>query len=108
MWVESAAGMGTGMAFLAILDLLARSTPKGSEALGYSLIFSFGNMSLLGSDVLGSNLYETFHHNFTPMVWINSGTSALVLFAIPFLPKILVEHTDGHHAEVGAELYHDA
>jgi MFS family permease len=108
MWVESAAGMGTGMAFLAILDLLARSTPKGSEALGYSLIFSFGNMSLLGSDVLGSNLYEKFHHNFTPMVWINSGTSALVLLAIPFLPKILVEHTDGHHAEVGAELYHDA
>lgn len=108
IWVESAAGLGTGMAFLAILDLLARSTPKGSEALGYSLIFSFGNMSLLGSDVLGSNLYETFHHNFTPMVWINSGTSALVLLAIPFLPKMIVSHTDGHHSEVGAELYHDA
>ena len=108
MFVESAAGLGTGMAFLAILDLLARSTPKGSEALGYSLIFSFGNMSLLGSDVLGSSLYEKFHHNFTPMVWINSGTSALVLLAIPFLPRALVEHTDGHHSEVGAEIYHDA
>jgi MFS family permease len=108
MLVESAAGLGTGMAFLAILDLLARSTPKGCEALGYSLIFSFGNISLQGSDVLGSSLYEKFHHNFTNMVWINSGTSALVLLAIPFLPRVLVSHTDGHHSEVGAELYHDA
>lgn len=108
MIIESAAGMGTGMAFLAILDLLARSTPKGCEALGYALIFSLGNISLQGSDVIGSSLFEKFNHNFTPMVWINSGTSALVLLAIPFLPKLMVSHTDGHHTEVGAELYHDA
>ncbi len=106
--VESAAGLGTGMAFLAILDLLARSTPKGCEALGYALIFSFGNISLQMSDVWGSTWFEKFGNSFTPMVWINSGTSALVLLAIPFLPKILVSHTDGHHAEVGAEIYHDA
>ena len=43
--VESAAGLGMAMASLAILDLLARSTPKGCEALGYALIFSFGNIS---------------------------------------------------------------
>ncbi len=108
MFVESAAGLGTGMAFLSILDLLARSTPKGCEALGYSLIFSFGNISLQGSDILGSSLYEKFHHNFTNMVWINSGTSALVLLAIPFLPLALVSRTDGHHSEVGAEIYHEA
>ena len=106
--VESASGLGTGMAFLAILDLLARSTPKGCEALGYALIFSFGNISLQMSDVWGSSWFEQFGKSFTPMVWINSGTSALVLLAIPFLPKSLVAHTDGHHFEVGAEIYHDS
>ncbi len=106
--VESAAGLGTGMAFLAILDLLARSTPKGCEALGYALIFSFGNISLQMSDVWGSSWFEKLGNSFTPMVWINSGTSALVLLAIPFLPKSLVAHTDGHHSEVGAEIYHNS
>ena len=106
--VESAAGLGTGMAFLAILDLLARSTPKGCEALGYALIFSFGNISLQMSDVLGSSWFEKFGNSFTPMVWINSGTSALVLLVIPFLPKSLVAHTDGQPSAVGAEIHHDS
>ena len=96
------------MAWLAILDLLARSTPKGCEALGYALIFSFGNISYQMSDVLGSSWFEKFGNSFTPMVWINSGTSALVLLAIPFLPKSLVAHTDGQPSGVGAEIHHDS
>ncbi len=106
--VESAAGLGTAMAFLAILDLLARSTPKGCEALGYALIFSFGNISFFMSDFLGSSWFEKFGNSFTPMVWINSGTSALVLLVIPFLPKSLVAHTDGQPSAVGAEIHHDS
>ena len=106
--VESAAGLGTAMAWLAIFDLLARSTPKGCEALGYALIFSFGNISNGMSDVLGSSWFEKFGDSFTPMVWINSGTSALVLLAIPFLPKSLVAHTDGQPSAVGAEIHHDS
>ena len=106
--VESAAGLGTGMAGLAILDLLARSTPKGCEALGYALIFSFGNISLYTSDFFGASWFEKFGNSFTPMVWINSGTSALVLLAIPFLPKSLVAHTDGQPSAVGAEIHHDS
>ena len=106
--VESAAGLGMAMASLAILDLLARSTPKGCEALGYALIFSFGNISLQMSDVLGASWFEKFGNSFTPMVWINSGTTALVLLAIPFLPKSLVAHTDGQPSAVGAEIHHDS
>ena len=106
--VESAAGLGTGMAWLAILDLLARSTPKGCEALGYAIIFSFGNISYQMSDFFGSSWFEKFGNSFTPMVWINSGTSALVLLAIPFLPKSLVAHTDGQPSAVGAEIHHDS
>ena len=106
--VESAAGLGTAMAWLAIFDLLARSTPKGCEALGYAIIFSFGNISNGISDVLGSSWFEKFGDSFTPMVWINSGTSALVLLVIPFLPKSLVAHTDGQPPAIGAEIHHDS
>ena len=106
--VESAAGLGTAMAFSAIFDLLARSTPKGCEALGYALIFSFGNISLYTSDFFGASWFEKFGNSFTPMVWINSGTSALVLLAIPFLPKSLVAHTDGQPSAVAAEIHHDS
>ena len=96
------------MASLVILDLLARSTPKGCEALGYALIFSFGNISLYTSDFFGASWFEKFGNSFTPMVWINSGTSALVLLAIPFLPKSLVAHTDGQPSAVAAEIHHDS
>lgn len=106
--VESAAGLGTAMAFSALFDLLARSTPKGCEALGYALIFSFGNISLYMSDFLGASWFEKFGDSFTPMVWINSGTSALVLLAIPLLPKSLVANTDGQPSAVGAEIHHDS
>lgn len=106
--VESAAGLGMAMTSLAILDLLARSTPKGCEALGYALIFSFGNISFFMSDFFGSSWFEKFGNSFTPMVWINSGTSALVLLIIPFLPKSLVAHTDGQPSAVGAEIHHDS
>ena len=100
--VEAISGFTTGLAFLSILDLLSRATPKGCEALGYALIFSFGNLSLAGSDVIGSRWFDSFHKSFGPMIWINSGTTALILLAIPFLPKNLVEHADGHHAIGGA------
>lgn len=93
--VEGIHGLGNSLAFMAILDLLARATPKRSEALGYALIFSLGNISVAFSDIGGSWLYEKLQRSFMSMVWLNSATSALVLLAIPFLPKVLVAHRDG-------------
>ena len=94
--IETLYGFTTGIAFVPILDLLARATPKGNEALGYALMFSFGNFSLALSDVVGSSMYESFHKNFANMVWLNTGTSALALLAIPFLPALLVNNREGN------------
>ena len=95
MVIQGIHGLGTALSFMAILDLLARATPKRSEAFGYALIFSLGNISVSVSDVLGSSLFEMFHKTFSSMVWLNTAAAVLVLLAIPFLPKILVSHRDG-------------
>ena len=95
MFIEPSLGFAVGMSWLAILDLLARSTPKGCEALGYALIFALGNLSISISDVIGTWLYAHMHQNFMNLIWVNVGTTALILIVIPFLPKMLVGHKDG-------------
>jgi hypothetical protein len=93
--IEALYGLCTALAFMPIFDLLARATPKQFAALGYALIFSLGSLSVSGSDLIGSWIYEKLDHSFTGMILLNSGTSAFVLLAIPFLPRLLVIHRDG-------------
>lgn len=47
------------------------------------------------SDVSGSFLYDRWHMPFSALVWINAGTTALVLFAVPFLPRRLMNGREG-------------
>ena len=95
--IEAAYGLSTALAFMPIFDLLARATPKNFAAFGYALIFSLGSLSVSGSDVMGSWIYEYLGRNFTAMILLDSGTSALVLLAIPLLPRILVAGRDGEN-----------
>ncbi|MCF7734441.1 MAG: hypothetical protein K9N23_22350 [Akkermansiaceae bacterium] len=86
-----------GLLFLVqmpLFDLAARATPKGSEALGYSIIISVWNWGLLCSDLLGSALYENYRLPFKTLVWINAATTLVVLVAVPFLPKLLVDRRE--------------
>jgi predicted MFS family arabinose efflux permease len=88
-------GVTQTMAILPVYDLAARGTPRGSEALGYSIMMSVWNLTNSLSDWVGSTLFThyglTFHH----LVWLNSGTTALVLLAVPFLPQALLQRRDG-------------
>ena len=77
-----------------LYDLAARATPKGSEALGYSIIISVWNWGLLCSDLIGSALYEKWHFTFKQLVWVNATTTLLVLIAVPFLPRLLVDRRE--------------
>ena len=38
------------------------------------------------SDLLGAWLYDHLHLTFRDLVWLNAGTTILVLVAVPFLP----------------------
>lgn len=93
--IEAVYGLCTALAFMPIFDLLARATPKQFAALGYALIFSLGSLSVSGSDLMGAWLFEKFNHSFAGMILLNSGSSAVVLLVIPFLPRVLTAHRDG-------------
>ncbi|MFI5378071.1 MAG: MFS transporter [Tepidisphaerales bacterium] len=95
MIIEGSAGLGLTLAQLPLFDLAARATPRGSEALAYSLMIACWNWGLSLSDVLGSWLFDKFNQTFMNLVWVNAGTTALVLVVVPFLPRHLVDRKEG-------------
>ncbi|MCC2670561.1 MAG: folate transporter [Armatimonadetes bacterium] len=90
------------IALLPLYDLAARATPRGSEALGYSVMMSVWNFTKNMSDLLGSELYSRFGERLSELVWVNTVTTALVLIAVPFLPAALMDRRDGD-AEPGLD-----
>jgi MFS family permease len=93
LFIESQNGFFFGLAEVTILDLAARATPKGCEGLGYSLMLSIRNVALFGADVVGSYLAD---HNwpFANLVYLNAGTTAIVLVLLPLLPGVLMRSKD--------------
>jgi MFS family permease len=93
IFIESQNGFFFGLAELALLDLAARATPKGCEGLGYSLMLSIRNVALFGADIVGSHLAD-HKWPFASLVYLNAGTTAIVLILLPFLPAALMRSKD--------------
>jgi len=91
--IESQNGFFFGLAEVTLLDFAARATPKGCEGLGYSLMLSFRNMALFGADVVGSYLAD-HKWPFANLVFLNAGTTAIVLILVPLLPDALMRSKD--------------
>ncbi|MCS6774923.1 MAG: hypothetical protein NZ557_00115 [Chthonomonadaceae bacterium] len=87
-------GIAQTFAMLPVYDLAARATPKGSEALGYSVMMSVWNLTNSFSDWTGSLLYAAFGLTFYHLVWVNAGTTLLAIVAVPFLPAALLSQRD--------------
>jgi len=94
-FIHAIVGFAVICSELALMDLAVRSTPPGCESLGFALMMSARNFALGGSDVLGSWLVDSRHWVFHELVWLNAGTTALILFFIPFLPRAVMNRTDG-------------
>lgn len=92
-------GVGTFLQFLAYLplfDLAVRSTPKGSEALGFSLLISVWNIGLMIGSKTGPMLYQrVLHKDMNSLIWINAGVTLAGVVLVFLLPKALVEKREG-------------
>ena len=80
--IDGLNGFGYTLAELALMDLAVRSTPAGSEGLGFSIMISVRNLALFGTDWFGANLLDQYHLSFAFVVIANSVTT---LIAVPFV-----------------------
>lgn len=80
-----AGGFGTTLAFIPMMDIAARATPRLIACGGFALMMSVRSLTVHGSDVLGSWLHDSLHLTFAQLVWVNSGTTLLALLVLPTL-----------------------
>ncbi len=92
--IEGFNGFGYTLAELALMDLAVRSTPAGSEGLGFSLMVSVRNLALFGTDWFGSTLLDTYHFAFDSLVIANSVTTAIAVPLVFLLPRMIVGRKD--------------
>jgi predicted MFS family arabinose efflux permease len=92
---ESIWGFGFTMAEVAMMHLMVRATPAGSEALGFSLLMAVRNFCLYGSNWAGSYFIDHWHLNFHVLVLLNGGTSLLAVPLVLLLPKAVTMVRDG-------------
>jgi len=93
--ITAISGVTGTLTMLPVYDLAARGTPKGSESIGYAVMMSVWNLTNALSDWTGSTLFARIHLAFSNLVWVNAGTTLLVLLVVPFLPVALMTRRDG-------------
>jgi MFS family permease len=99
-FIHASAGFVVLCSELALMDLAVRSTPRGCESLGFAVMMSARNFALGGSDVIGSWLVDSHGWVFHQLVWLNAGTTAVILLFIPLLPAAIVGRRDGEISAV--------
>ena len=97
--IEGLNGFGYTLAELALMDLAVRSTPAGSEGLGFSIMVSVRNLALFGTDWFGSNLLDQYHLSFSSLVIANSATTLIAVPLVFLLPRLIVAHKDAELPE---------
>jgi len=97
--IEGLNGFGYTLAELALMDLAVRSTPAGSEGLGFSLMMSVRNLALFGTDWFGSKLLDQYHISFNSLVLANGATTLITVPLVFLLPLIIVSRKDAEPYE---------
>lgn len=96
MVIESVGNFLQILAYLPLFDIAIRCTPKGSEALGYSLLIGVWNLGLALGVKTGPTLYEhVFNRNINDVIWLNAGVTMAGVILVYFLPKGLVSQREG-------------
>jgi len=96
MAIESIGTFFVYFAYLPLFDLMVRSTPKGSEALGFSLLISVWNIGLMIGTKTGPMLYDrVFNKNIHDVIWLNAGVTLAGMVIVFLLPGKLVAGREG-------------
>lgn len=116
-------GVGTFLqilAFLPLFDMAVRSTPKGSEALGYSLLIGVWNIGLMFGGQAGPWIYEhtlraamsvpqwfdpavnfpalsaaIHRQEMNRLIWLNAGLTLAGIILVCLLPKAIADKREG-------------
>jgi hypothetical protein len=86
----SSGGFALTLVELSMMDLAIRATPRGCEALGFSLLMSVRNFGTGINDVIGTQMMDQYHVAFNTLIVINASTTLAVLLFIPLLPAAIV------------------
>jgi MFS family permease len=90
--VSAAYGALQALVTLSLGELAARVAEPlvSARAIAYAVCMSAVNLILAGSDTLGSWLFGDLHLPFAALIAINAGSTAAVLFVLPWLPERIV------------------
>lgn len=92
--IVAISGLFGTLGAIPLYDLATRATPAGCEGLGFALMMSVRNFAVNGADWIGSWLMHSHQWSFTGLVYINAVTTLLVLVALPFLPRVLLNRSE--------------
>ena len=92
--IQGISGLMGVLVSVALMDLAARASPRGTEAMSYSLLMSAANLGGTGSDILGSWLYESLHVSLPALICLSAGTTLLALLAVPLIPRSILTRRD--------------
>jgi len=95
--IEALSGIVMTLLQAPLFDLAARSTPKGSEALGYGLIMAVWSNVQQFAPWFGSALNERFHISLSGLIWINVVVALAIVGLIPLMPRSIMSRREGEH-----------
>ena len=96
MAIESGGTFLQYLGYLPLFDLAVRCTPKGSEALGYSLLISVWNIGLAIGTKTGPMLYEhSLSKGMNSLIWLNAGVTLAGIAIVFVMPKTLLNAREG-------------
>lgn len=96
--IEGIHGFLDTVCSLALMEVAVWATPRAAAAMGFALLMSAWNAGDAIGDNVGAALVERGSVDFFGLVWIYAGATALVLCALPLLPRALLNHREGDRA----------
>lgn len=95
--IEAMNGLVITLLQAPLFDLAARSTPRGSEALGYGLIMAVWSNVQQFAPWFGATLNHHFNVTLGGLIWINVVVAMALVALVPLMPRAIMDRREGEH-----------